>query len=105
VLFADLRVERLIETQEHHAGAKVKPIIPLQIHAQTSSIHGLTMRNISWHRVGTAASLITGMSPHISVSDVTLGQLSFDGKLARNAQEAHVQVEEYAYNITVDSIV
>ena len=103
VLFEDLRVERLIETQEHHLGAKVKPIIPLQIHAQTSSIHGLTLRNISWLHVGTAASLVAGTSPHVSVRDVKLEQLSFDGKLARNAHEAHVQVGEYAYNITVDS--
>ena len=104
VLFEDLRVERLIETQEHHIGAKLKPIMPLQIHAQSSSISGLIMRNISWHDVGAAASLVAGTSPQISVSDVKLEQLSFNGRLAHNTLEAHLQVEKYAYNVTVAGV-
>eukprot|EP01047_Picozoa_sp_COSAG01_P043233 COSAG01_NODE_3828_length_5655_cov_3.721742_6_plen_99_part_00 len=96
-----MRVEHLIPTQEHHAHSKVKPPVPLEINAATSSIANVVVRNVSWAHVGNAESRVTGSSPLVNVSDVLLQHLVMDGRVAQDAHEAHIHIEAFASNVTV----
>ena len=101
-----MRVEHLIPTQEHHAHSKVKPPVPLEINAATSSIANVVVRNVSWVGTGDAESVVAAdvagtAAGRINVSNVVLERLSFDGQVAKDEGDAHLNVTGFVWNVTL----
>ena len=98
VLFESIRIEHLIETEEHHAGAQMKPIVPFEINAGTSSIRNINIRNVSWNGVGDAESFIKATSANDNVMNVELEHLLFNGNVAGSLSDINMHVDKYVTN-------
>ena len=98
---------RANDTQPHaHSHGRLKPVVPLGITATSSSIRDVVVRNVSWVGTGDAESVVAAdvagtAAGRINVSNVMLERLSFDGQVAKDEGDVHLNVTGFVWNVTL----